>query len=562
MTGAREGPAPPQRIWWLAVALAAITILVYADVWSFDFVNFDDPHYVIDNSHVTAGVRWPGVAWAFTTGYAANWHPITWLSHMLDVTLFGVAPGPAHVVNLLLHIANAVLLFWWLHRTTRAVGRSAVVAALFAVHPLHVESVAWISERKDVLSTFFALLTLTAYASYVERPGLRRYVLVAVALALGLMAKPMLVTLPLILLLLDVWPLGRVAGLGALVGEKVQLFVLAAASIVVTIAVQQRGGAIAEFAPYSVSERIAHVLVAYVEYLWKAVWPSRLAVFYPLPIATSGWLALASATVLATITTAAVGLRRTAPWFLAGWLWYVVMLLPVIGLIQIGGQSMADRYTYLPLVGVFIAVAWGLQAVWSRRLPGREPLLAGAAVLAIGGYGVVAHGQLQSWRDSLSLWTHALEVTTDNYRAEDAVGALLVDQGRFADAIPHLTEAVRIEPAFAEAHNNLGTALTRSGRLDEGTSAYRDALRLKPDLALARNNLGLALARGGHVDDAIAEMRQATRLEPSNADFHYNLAVLLEARGDRADALAELDAALAARPDHAEAARMLWQLRR
>ncbi|HUL74471.1 MAG TPA: tetratricopeptide repeat protein [Vicinamibacterales bacterium] len=557
----RRPPAPRPRTWWVAAALAVITAVVYAGVQSFGFVNFDDPQYVIDNAHVTAGVTWPGVVWAFTTGHAANWHPITWLSHMLDVTLFGAAAGPAHAVSLLIHVVNVVLLFWWLQRTTLATGRSAVVAALFGVHPMHVESVAWISERKDVLSTCFALLTLLAYTAYVRHPARSRYLVVAAAFALGLMAKPMIVTLPVLLLLVDVWPLERDRRFGALVREKAPLFVLAAASVAVTIVVQQRGGAVADFNPYPLSARVAHVLVSYVGYLGKAVWPSRLAVFYPLPIATSRGLALAALAGLAAITVGVFVRRGPQPYLLVGWLWYVVMLLPVIGLIQIGGQSMADRYTYLSLVGIFIAVVWGVPAAL-RGVPNHRALVGGAGAIAIAGFGLAAHNQLQSWRDSLSLWTHALEVTTGNYRAENAVGALLVDQGRVADALPHLTAAVRLEPAFAEAHNNLGTALARSGRAEEAMGEYRNALRLEPDLALAHNNLALALAGSGEADDAVAELRQATRLEPSNADFHYNLAVLLERQGQRAAALAELQAALAVQPDHAAAARMLEQLRR
>ena len=543
-----------------ALFLVAIVVAVYAGVWSYGFVNFDDPRYVIENPHVASGLSWANVGWAFTTGYAANWHPITWLSHMLDVTLAGPTPGLAHVTNLVLHAANTVLLFTFLRRATGAMGPSAVVAALFASHPLHVESVAWISERKDVLSTFFGLIAMLAYVAQVRSPGRGRTAVLYGAFVLGLMSKPMLVTLPIVLLAIDRWPLERRMTIG-LVWEKLPLFALSVATMVITLLVQREGGAVAPFNPYPIAARLAHAAIAYVDYLRQMVWPVNLAVFYPLPIAIDIARLVISLGAIGAITIAAVLLRTRRPYLLTGWLWYLVMLLPVIGIVQVGGQGMADRYTYLSIVGMFMAIVW---LAWD--LGGNSPIgrvgLAAVGAAAIVSCGVVAHHQLQFWRSSLALWTRALDVTMDNYRARNAVGALLIDQGRLDEAIVDLREAVRLEPAYADAHGNLGAALARRGEVDAAIVEYREALRLAPDLALAHNNLGIALARTGAVDDAIEELRAAARLSPDRPDFHYNLAVLLVSRDDRAGAIAELDAAVRAQPGYEPAVRLRAQLGR
>jgi tetratricopeptide (TPR) repeat protein len=525
VTPAAHPPPSGRLAGWLAMALIAVTLATYAGIHGFEYVNFDDPQYVTANPHVATGLTWANVGWAFSTGYAANWHPVTWLSHMIDVTLFGPAAGPAHVVNLALHVANALLLFAFLVRTTGAAGRSAVVASLFGVHPLHVESVAWIAERKDVLSMFFALCALVAYAGAVRRRSGAGVVVAVIAFALALMAKPMLVTLPLVLLLVDVWPLGRPRTL-ALVREKIPFFALAIASMAVTVVVQRQAGAIAPLDSYPLPARVAHAIAALVDYLVKTVWPVNLAVFYPLPPTTPVWRVVVCGTVLSLVTLAAVVLSRRRPYVIVGWLWYVVTLLPVIGLVQVGGQGMADRYTYLPLVGIFVIAVWGAADALSGAGIAR-PALVCTAVVVVAAYAAAAHRQLQAWRDSTRLWTHALEATTDNYRAENAVGALLIDAGRVDDAVPHLAAAVRLEPAFAEAHNNLGAALARRGALTEAIAHYREALRISPGLAQAHNNLGLALARSGDVDGAVRELREAVRLAPDRGDFRYNLAVLL-----------------------------------
>jgi Flp pilus assembly protein TadD len=543
-----------------ALFLGALAVIVYAGVWSYGFVNFDDPRYIIENPHVASSLSWANVGWAFTTGYAANWHPITWLSHMLDVTLAGPTPAVAHVNNLVLHAANTVLLFTFLRRTTGALGPSAVVAALFAAHPLHVESVAWISERKDVLSTFFGLIAMLAYVAQVRSPSRARAAVLYSAFALGLMAKPMLVTLPLVLLAIDRWPINRPMTI-SLVREKLPLFLLSGAAMVITLVVQRAGGAVAPFNPYPIAARLAHAATAYADYLRLTVWPVNLAVFYPLPIGTGTARLLLSLAAIAAITIAAVLLRQHRPYLLTGWLWYIVMLVPVIGIVQVGGQGMADRYTYFSLVGVFMAIVWLAWDLAGNSSVGRAGLAAVAAA-AIVACGLVAHHQLQFWRSSLALWTRALDVTTDNYRARNAVGALLIDQGRLDEAIVDLREAVRLEPAYADAHNNLGAALARHDQIDDAIVEYREALRLAPDLALAHNNLGIALARTGSIDTAIAELRAAARLSPNRPDFHYNLAVLLVRRDDRAGAIAELDAAVRAQPGYEPAVRLRAQLGR
>ena len=522
---APQVPLSGRMTGWLALALVAVTLVTYAGIWSLGFVNFDDPQYISNNPHVATGLSAANVVWAFTSAYAANWHPATWASHMIDVTLFGVAPGPMHLVSLAIHVANVLLLFAFLLRTTGAAARSAIVAALFAVHPLHVESVSWISERKDVLSAFFGLCTLLAYVAYVRRPTRARGLVVLALFALALMAKPMLVTLPVVLLLIDYWPLNRPLS-WALVREKVPLFALTAASIAVTVVAQHRAAAIAPLNRYSVPARLVHVVNAFTDYLVAAVWPTRLAVFYPLSLTTPGWRIVASSLLFGAATYAAIAFARRRPYVIVGWLWYVVMILPVSGLVQVGSQGLADRYTYLPLIGIFVIAEWGLADLLATAPRARRAVAVGACVL-IAIFAVVAHRQLQVWRDSTTLWTHALEVTHDNYRAEEAVGALLVDAGRLDEGVAHLTEAVRLEPAFAIAHSNLGTALAKRGQFDEAIQHYREALRLSPGLAQAHNNLGLALARTGDVEGAVREIREAVRLAPERPDFQHNLAMLL-----------------------------------
>jgi tetratricopeptide (TPR) repeat protein len=548
------------------LALFALTLFVYAPVAHHQFLSWDDPQYITDNPHVLGGLTWPGVRWAFTTYYASNWHPLTWLSHMADVEWYGVLPGPAHLTNLAMHVSTTAVLFLILLQTTRAWAPSAFVAAMFAVHPLHVESVAWIAERKDVLSTLLWVLTVWMYALYVRKPRWARGSVVCGMFLLALLAKPMVVTLPFVLLLLDIWPLGRLqlndggtgwreylATAGRLVREKVPLFVLAAASSVVTFYAQRQGGAVAEFEALPFGTRLANAVVTYFVYLQKMMWPVRLAAFYPYAPTIPAPVLIGTALGLLIISLIAVRAARQRPYLLVGWLWYVGTLVPVIGLIQVGSQARADRYTYLPLVGVFIACAWLVHEVAVRH-PRWRPVLTGAAVLAVVACAVEARAQTSYWRDSLALWQHAVETTASNEVAETGLGLALADAGRHEEAIAHFTEALRINPAYAFAHNDLGAELRRRHQTDEAISHLSEALRLRPDFPEAANNLGNALADAGRLDDAMARYSDALRLKPEYAEAYQGRGAVLTRLGKWDEAVAEFAEAARLLPDSADAA--------
>lgn len=534
----------------ISLSLIALNVLVYAGVWRHGFVSFDDPQYVTENTHVTAGLTWAGVRWALTTGEAGNWHPLTWISHMVDVQLFGVQAGPHHVTNLVLHIANSLLLFGVLWRMTGAPGRSAFVGALFAVHPVHVESVAWISERKDVLSTLFWMLALWAYVGYVREGKWTWYALVLLCLALGLMSKPMVVTLPCVLLLLDYWPLRRPIA-WRLVLEKLPLFALVAASSVVTFLAQSRGGAVSRLAALPLSSRAANAAVAYMEYIHKLLWPTGLTALYPYS-RDFGWRLGLAVLLLPAITASAVIAARRHRYVLVGWLWYLGTLVPVIGLVQVGIQSMADRYTYVPFIGLFIIVAWGVPDL-ARALPRTRIALPAAAAAVIGACAVTAHAQVQYWHDSLVLWEHAARVTPQAPHVETALGSVLAEKGRVAEAKALYTDAIQREPQFAEAHNKLGVLLADQGQPAEAIPHYEAALRFKPSLAEAQYNLGNALAAQGKLDDAILRYRAALRLRPDDAAAHNGLGSAFDDQGRIDDAIAEYKVALRLKPNFADA---------
>ena len=566
MPPASAAPAPRVAPRWIYAALLLVTTVVYAPVAGFDFVRFDDPDYVTHNDHVRAGLTWQGVRWAFTTGHVANWHPLTWLSHMLDVELLGVNAGAHHVVNVVFHAANTLLLFVALQRMTGAVGRSAVVAALFAVHPLHVESVAWVSERKDVLSTLFWMLTLIAYARYVERPGVLRYAAVVASFAFGLLSKPMVVTLPFVLLLLDVWPLGRLAlwrdgrlthtgdrGVTALrlVKEKLPLFGLAVLSAAITVAVQRRWGAVGGLAQYPLATRAANALVSYVAYLAKLVWPYDLAAFYPYRSTLSVPQALAAGVLLVVLTLVAVRASRARAYALVGWLWFVGTLLPVIGLVQAGLQSMADRYTYVPAIGIFVVGAWGgteLAARWTRgrALPA---IVAGLVVVA---YAVVARVQVPVWKDSVTLWQRAVDATTDNAYASYNLGVVLVQSGRLDEGIARFHEALRIQPDYADVRIDLANALRARGSLDGAIEQFAAVVRLRPAYADARVAYADVLRDRGHAAQALTQYREALALDSTLATAHNEIGNLLTSAGRFDDAMAEYAAAVRIDPRFAE----------
>jgi tetratricopeptide (TPR) repeat protein len=539
----------------LAVLLAALTVAVYARIWTLGFVDYDDPGYVTDNPHVLAGLRWSGVVWAFTTNTEANWHPITWLSLMLDASIGGAAPGVYHTTNLALHIANTVLLFALLHRMTGCRWRSAAVAVLFAVHPLHVESVAWVAERKDVLSTLFWLLTVAAYVRWVGGPSPGRSAVLLATFAAGLMTKPMLVTLPLTLLLLDVWPLARWSRADAVrrVVEKLPLFALSAASAVVTLLVQRPAMQVLEAVPFPA--RAANALISLVAYAGQMLWPAGLAVIYPYPRAGIPlWQPIGAALLVGGVSAAALRSRERRPWLAVGWFFYLVTLVPVLGLVQVGYQARADRYTYVPLIGLFVVVAWGLpelvrsiagdrssprgRAQARRRgagpsaaaAPEHAPLLATVAALAIAVLSIRTWVQVGHWRSSIDLFTHAIRVTTDNAYAHYNLSTAYQERGDVERAVVHLREALRVHPRMAEAHFNLTRLLMKLGRLDEAAVLVAEEQAWWPSDPHTLVDLGVLAVLQGRTDDAIARFTEALRLAPDLPDARHNLEALLRDR--------------------------------
>jgi hypothetical protein len=499
-----DQPLAPPRKWVVLAGAALVTLVVaiYAPVGQFGFLNLDDDQYVTQNQWVRAGLTTEGVTWAFTAFHAANWHPLTWLSHMADVELFGLDPGRHHQVNVLLHALDTVLLFLFLLLATGATWRSALAAALFAVHPLHVESVAWISERKDVLSTLFWLVTCLAWLGYVRRPSPARYAGVMVAYGLGLLAKPMLVTLPLVLLLLDAWPLRRlprgrpwVRGLRPLVMEKLPMLAMAAASTLVTWLAQSRGGGVLDTVGLSLPVRLGNAMLSAATYLWQSVWPARLAALYPhpglLPSGLSGVQVAVSSMVLLGLSAVAAWQWRPRPWLGVGWLWFLVTLLPVVGIVQVGDQGHADRYTYVPLIGIFVALAWSVPFASSRS--GRAAVGA-ASMLVIGGLSLQARRQVSTWRDSVTMFEHAISMTDGNYHAWRGLGSAHLAAGRLDRAIPALQESLRLQPEDPNTWMNLGFATFRAGRPPESRAAFEQALRRNPDDPTILLNLGVVAA--------------------------------------------------------------------
>ena len=549
----------------IAAALALVTLAVYAQVVSHQFISLDDDLYIRDNPIVARGLTLPGIAWAFTTFHAGNWHPVTWLSHMLDCQLFGLNAGGHLLVNALIHMANTLLLFWFLRRTTGATWRSAIVAALFALHPMHVESVAWAAERKDTLAAFFGLLTLLAYARYVENATGKRYALVALCLILGLMAKPMLVTWPFVLLLLDYWPLGRVAWRPAdgmkrfarawwpLVREKLLLFGLVAASMVVTYLAQSRGGAVRALVDAPLSLRLANAIVSYAKYFLATFWPGDLAVYYPFAVAgIPAWQIAAALLLLAAITACALREASARPYLITGWFWFLGTLVPVVGLVQVGGQAMADRYHYLPSIGLFVALVFGLAELAKVRRIGRLPLAA-AAVAALSICASLTAMQVTRWRDSVTLFGHTLAVTSNNLIIQYNLGHVLGQERNYDEARAHFAEALRIKPDFFDALINMGMTLSEQGRAAEAIGFYERALRVAPGSSKAHTQLALALAKQDKKSEALAEFRKALELAPQDADARANLGLMLARQGNVAEAMEQLNEAVRLNPGSAEA---------
>jgi tetratricopeptide (TPR) repeat protein len=581
--------------------LVVLTLVLYWQVRENDFVNYDDPYYIVDNPTLRKGFDAEGIACTFTfcatKKEAPLWHPLTWLSLMMDYKLYGLNPAGYHLTNLFLHIADTLLLFLVLNRMTRAPWRSAFVAALFAVHPLHVESVAWATERKDVLSTFFGLLTVGVYLYDVEQPSLWKKILALLFFSLGLMTKSMLVTLPFVLLLLDYWPLRRSSvtepvpvtqqtsqnprprktgkktaaqrsdrpvvksagndlsavtpGIGRLLWEKVPFLVLSLLAGIMTIYFHHKTGGIDTAIP--LLQRLGNAALSYTSYLWKMFWPAKLAVFYPyhdpLP---AGWVA-ASVFLLLLITAGVLYLRNRKPYLLTGWFWYLGTLVPVIGIVQAGEQAMADRYTYIPLIGLFIMIAWGAYDL-SQKLPQHKVVLSLAAVTVLAAFTAVSWKQIGYWKNSMILFEHAIAVTKNNHLAHHQVGVLLADQGRITEALPHFLEAIRVKPDYARARVGLGNAWVRQGRLDEAESQFREAMRIQPAFLESYLGMGTLMQARGKTEEGIAFLRKALEIDPAYPKTYFLLGEFLFAQGKTNDAMVFYKRAIELNPQYADAA--------
>ena len=634
--GAKAAPLPPpvggraeaanagrgqgwRHLALVCVGLAGLVLVGFWPVHRHEFVNLDDPFYITDNPVVSTGLNWTNVGWAFQDTHLGTWHPLTWISHMLDVQLYGLNAGGHHFTNLLFHTANTLLLFLLLQRMTGTFWRCALVAALFGLHPLHVESVAWVSERKDVLSAFFFILTLWAYGRYAEckmqkpegcdpwspsRPSSSSFYLLSLFFfVLGLMSKPMLVTLPVVLLLLDYWPLQRwtlrsgscVAGPDQrpavstpflrLVREKLPFFALAIADGLITLWGQKGAGAVKTVTDLPLSGGVPNAFISYVRYLWKVAWPGNLSVFYPFERNWPGWLVAGAVALLLGISALAISQARKRPWLLAGWLWYVITVTPVIGFIQVGGQSAADRYTYIPLIGIFIAAVWCAGEITLRTRRQDLAMAGGITLVALALWGTRI--QVRYWRSSDALFRRALVVTPENALAHHSLGGALFEKGQMVEAEAEFRQALKVRPDHrdaamalgivlagqgnpaeavrlfagvlkqhpddAEAHLQLGNVLGREGRMEEALHHYHEAVRLQPDLAAAQNNLANTLQRLGRVEEAIPHYRAALQAAPDLAEAHNNLGRALALQGKTAEAMAEYRTALRAKPDYAEA---------
>ena len=537
----------------IALLLALGTLVVFLPVGGFGFVNYDDPDYVTENGFVKNGLSWPSIMQAFTSFHACNWHPLTWLSHMTDCTLFGLNPGAMHFVNVLFHAANTALLFTLLRRLTNKIWAAAFIAALFAWHPLHIQSVAWISERKDVLSTFFGLLTLLAYAKFAQENSRRNYWLAVFFFALGLMAKQMLVTLPFVMLLLDFWPLQRFRFsnfkfqiFANLFTQKIPFFLLVIPACVLTCLAQRAAMSSLEHLPFPL--RLENSIVTYALYLFKIFWPANLAFFYPLTERSPANLAIASLT-LATISFLAWRTRRAQPYVLVGWLWFLGMLVPVIGLVQVGEQSMADRYSYLPSIGIFIIITFGGLAL-AERFTFVKKLLAPAAILILAGCVVATEIQLQNWRTDETLFSHAVAVTRNNEIAHLNLGVVYEKQGRTTEAMNEYRVALQINPHRAHTHNNIADLLDAAGQPDAALAEYEAAIALDPNALEAHLNFGILLVELNRFDEAAEQFKLAATLEPTDARPHYQLGKMLLKRGEDAAAIGELRLALQNDPNN------------
>lgn len=549
----------------ILVFLLTTVLAVYWQVGSHAFLKYDDQAYVVDNPHINSGLTLVNIQWAFTSVYAANWHPFTWLSHMLDVQLFGMNPAGHHLVNVFLHVTNAILLFFLLCRSTGSLWRSAVVAALFALHPLHVESVAWVAERKDVLSTLFGLLTLYFYVGYVEQPSPQRYAGMLIAFIFGLMSKPMLVTLPLVMLMMDYWPLNRFEHgcdtdctapgklpFHHLFIEKAPFVLLIAASSAITMYAQQRGRAISTLIESPLSERASNALVSYVGYLGKMLWPHNLSVFYPFPVGIPLWQPLCAFGLLSAITALVILKRRRYPYLIVGWFWYLCTLVPVIGFVRIGLQAMADRYSYIPLIGIFIMCVWGVSDLVNRVKFRRMVLPFLTAVILTACWLVTWH-QLSYWHTTTTLFTHAKESTRNNYMAYYVLGGQLEKEGRLEEALDNFNESVKIAPWYEYARIQRDITMFNQGKLDAAAVKYNEAFLQNPDSLSDRISLGIVMAIQGKLEEAVRNFRIALDYNPLSGEAHYNLALTLGRLGRLGEAEDHYRKTLEIEPDDVNA---------
>lgn len=519
---------PTSHYLLVALCLTVATIATYWQVLENQFIAYDDQLYVTENPHVVCGLSWQAIYWALTSFYAANWHPVTWFSHQLDITLFGLNPGAHHAMNLLLHTTNTILLYSFLTRLTGTLWRSTVIAAVFALHPLHVESVAWLAERKDLLCAFFFFLTLHAYLNYVRQPRWAYSLLVTICFTLSLMAKPMSVTLPFVLLLLDWWPLQRIhiTTRRTIILEKTPLLLLSGVSCIVTLFAQQSGGAIIKTNNLNISDRLLNALTSYMSYLWELAWPHNLALFYPLPVAPSFRTAVLGTIVITSVTIISITLRKRHPYLLTGWFWYLGMLVPVIGLVQVGLQSHADRYMYLPLIGCSVVVVWGLHELSGYWRYGPWLLTLSTAGLLLM-FASQTQNQLLVWHDSETLFRHSIAVTSGNYVMHVNLGIELQNHNNFADAMREFRKAIAIRPQYADPHFFLANAQLIRGNAEEAAAEYYTTLRLRPDYPHAHTNRGMALQQIGSTREAINEYRAGLNVDPDDYKARENLTYLL-----------------------------------
>lgn len=518
----------------ICVALVVITWAIFGQTLGHQFVNYDDLLYVVENQHIRAGLSWHGILWAFTHVHSQNWHPLTSMSHMLDCQLFGLQPRWHHFVNVLLHSAGAVLLFLALQQMTGALWPSAFAAAVFAIHPLRVESVAWIAERKDVLSGVFFMLTLLAYVRYVRGPSIGRYATMSIFFVCGLMSKPMLVTLPIVLLFLDYWPLNRFGDsrstITKLFTEKIPLFTLAVGSCLATLLAQNFALGSSEYLP--LKWRITNAIVSYVDYIRQMFWPVDLIPFYIHPEnRLEIWRLIVAAAILAAITAIAFVRRHKNPYLLVGWFWYIVMLTPVIGIIQVGLQGRADRYTYLPQIGLYIAIAWFIRDLTKSWRP-QALILYGAGGIVLCALSILSWKQTTHWRDSETLWSHALTITRDSDVAHAGLAGILIVRGQTDAAIEHYTRALSRRDGNVAAHYGLAIALASERKFDAAIAHFQKALSIQPDNIQVSNYLGALFAGKGEISSAIAAWKQTLSFDPENADAANNLAWVLATSSD------------------------------